>query len=427
MRTAIRTLQKPTFGRCCVVVVLAMSASASSANAADDTEGRLVLHVCGGAAEVEAGQAEIVAGDAAVTAAGVLPNPSLILQHQQTVEGPSERETVVGVGVPLGLGGRRFKRQDAAELRRLAGHARAESTAFASAMTVQAQWTFAALSRARADAMARRQAGIDELGAVVVGLARAGEAASFERDRYAVKAARHRAETNKALARSAGAWAELEAWGATGDAPKLAEASLLGTATWPQSPPSSPRLDALAFVARADEVDAEAARRAWVPDVDLFGGYRNVGAGDAVGHGVAIWLTVPVTLFDHGQGDAAVAEAAGRLGRARVALERESLERRDRALSTQLAKLDRAAHDAEAVARDAERVAETARKVYQAGESSLTDLFDALDDAERAELVHLDTLGEIAEARIAWMEAHGVLLDASLGRACREAGRKGTR
>lgn len=418
--------KKPLVHRYLVPGLLVTVGVVDPALAAGDAERRLVVHVCGRAEQVEAARAEEGLGEAAVASADVLPNPSFVLQHQQTLEGPADRETIVGLGVPLGLGGGRFKRQDAAELRRAAGRARGASSSIAAAIDVQATWTGAALDRGRADVMRRHQERIDALEAVIAGLARGGEVAGHERDRHRIKAARHRAALGEAEARAAGGHAALQAWGHTGAAPTPSEASLLAPTAWPRSPAASPRLEALALTAKADEVEAEAARRAWVPDVDLFGGYRNVAAGDATGHGIAVWLTVPITLFDRGQGEAAIADGEARRGRAQLVLEQQAIARTDRALQARVARLEQARDEAATAAREAERVAAVALTLYRAGESSLTDLFDALDDVESAELIHLDLLGDLAEARVAWMEARGALLDAGMARACQESTNEGT-
>jgi outer membrane protein TolC len=91
-----------------------MAAGSSSLAAPPLDEVAATRRVCAEGPAAAAARAERLRGEAAVTAAGVLPNPSLSVQHQRTLSGPGESETVVGLSVPLGLGGQRFVLQDAA-------------------------------------------------------------------------------------------------------------------------------------------------------------------------------------------------------------------------------------------------------------------------------------------------------------------------
>ncbi|MGK4006834.1 TolC family protein [Sorangium sp. So ce1036] len=108
-----------------------MTAPASSGVAAPPLdEGAAARRVCAEGPAAAAARAERLRGEAAVTAAGVLPNPSLSIQHQRTLSGPAERETVVGLSVPLGLGGQRFLLQDAARALREQALSEAHATRF---------------------------------------------------------------------------------------------------------------------------------------------------------------------------------------------------------------------------------------------------------------------------------------------------------
>src|SRR4051794_38138135 len=92
---------------------------AKAAPAADALEElALTRRVCQSAPGAAVARAEQARGDAAVAAAHVLPNPTLSAERQQRLTGSTELETILGISVPVGIGGRRFLLQDAAEARR---------------------------------------------------------------------------------------------------------------------------------------------------------------------------------------------------------------------------------------------------------------------------------------------------------------------
>src|SRR5688572_17467421 len=113
MAARSRLLEKPTHRRYLGVpvligslfgVVLTLPSAASHASEPLDELGA-TLHVCSQGPDAAVARAARVRGAAQVTAASVLPNPSLVAEHQRTLRGSRERETVVGVSIPLGLGG----------------------------------------------------------------------------------------------------------------------------------------------------------------------------------------------------------------------------------------------------------------------------------------------------------------------------------
>lgn len=183
-----------------------------------------------------------------------------------------------------------------------------------------------------------------------------------------------------------------------------------------------PRVRALEASAQAASLDAKAARRRSVPDLGLFLGYRTVtasGAGtSSTGHGFRAGLSLPLTFFDHGQGDAAQADADARVARATAGQLRRENGASVRASSERLKLLEQSRPEVDRGARDADVLRQKARQLYAAGELSITELLDAYRAAEEARLARIDLAEEIAAARLSLMRALGTQLDPRLDAAC---------
>ena len=373
----------------------------------------------------EAGPAAVLAkaarlrGEAEVTAAGVLPNPSLVAEHQRTLSGLDEGETIVGLSIPLGIGGRRFLLQDVAAARREQARADAESSLFESALAFREAYARAVAEHARAEVLAEQQTALDELSSTIQGLTKGGEAAGYDLLRQQAQARHHRALLEAARGRAGASRTLLEAW-LDGDAafPSEAEAATMASLRV-SGEPRTPALLSLEASARASSVEASAARRRWVPDLDVFAGYRAVSAGGDTGHGISLGLTLPITFFDHGQGEASRAEAERDLALARAGVLRREQRATIKAARLRLAALGTALVEAEKASTDAAAIQSKAKQLYAAGEATITELLEAFRIGEDVRLAKLAVLEEIAHARLALMRAAGTMFDPKLDGACR--------
>ena len=362
-----------------------------------------------------------------MTAAGVLPNPSLVGEHQRTLRGASEQETVVGVSVPLGIGGRRFILQDAASSSRDQARADAEATLFESAVAFRAAYVQTAADEARLAVLTEQQAALDGLSAAIQGLAKGGEAAGYDLLRQQAQSRRHAVILEEARAHALASRALLEAWLEK----PLAPAKLSSLAPAAYSPdaledqPKSPQVRSLEAAARASDFEASAARRRWVPDLEVFGGYRTISAGNSTGQGISLGITLPLTFFDHGQGEAARAEAERDIALALAAKFRRAERAEVRAAHLRLGGLSRALAEAEKASVETAQIQEKARALYAAGEASITELLEVFRTVEESRLTTIDLLEEMARVRLALMRASGTMFDPALDRACRgDAGGK---
>ncbi|MEY4544723.1 MAG: hypothetical protein RL685_918 [Pseudomonadota bacterium] len=416
--TVHRLLSRSGAGR--ALASLLLTATASAAPVLTEVEG--VRQLCSRGPNAALALARRLQGSAEVTAASVLPNPSLLIEHQRTLSGPRERETVVGLSVPIAVSGRRGLLQDAAAAHRERAFADADVTSFASALAFREAYLTALKERGRAEILGEQQLALEASSAAIEALAKGGEAAGYDLLRQQVQTRSHRGLLESARSRALGSRIALEAWTESEiELPQvqLSELADVGSAlsAGPAEPPT-PRVRSLHAAARAGALEARAARRRWVPDPEVFAGYRGLDNTD-LAHGLSLSLRLPLTFFDHGQGDAARADAERLLAEASA----EQLSRRQRAEAraarARLQQLVSGISDLGRARSDAQALSSQAQRLYSAGEVSITEVLEAFRAAEDARLTELDRAFEIALAKIDVMRATGTLFDPNLDQACK--------
>lgn len=377
--------------------------------------------VCAGGPAEAVARAQRARGEAGVALSQVWPNPTFRVEHQGTVKNSNGEETIVGLSLPLGIGGRRFLLQDAAQARREKALADAHATRLESALAFREAYVAAATDQARVDVLAEQQAALDGLGTAVEKLARGGEAAGYDLVRQQMQGRLHRRLLQSAKAQAAAALALLEAW--TGKTLTLAPVKLAGLAGGaavrsPAEGVRHPRVESLEAEALASSYDARAARRRWIPDLDLFAGYRTSSVGPSTDQGFEVSIGIPLTLFDHGQGEAAQAEAEQHLARSSAELLRRQSEAARKSAASQLAVLEAGQTDLEQASSDALAIQASASRLYSAGEATITELIDAFRTSEEARLARVELAKEVANARLSLMRSSGTQFDAALDREC---------
>lgn len=401
-------------------VSLFVSPSAGAAPPLTEEEG--TRQVCSGGADARLARALLRQGMAEVTAAGVLPNPSLSVQHQQAASGPEERETIIGLSVPFGVSGRRGLAQQAAAARRDRALADGSAALFESALTFREAYSVAVQEQARAKILSEQQAALEASSVTIEGLAKSGEAAGYDLLRQRLQARLHHSEVEAAQARALASRANLEVWI---DGPiELPDVDLGALASGkPVLPPAarelvSPSVQSLLAASEGHALEARAARRRWVPDPEVFVGYRVVEGTDDTAHGISLSLTVPLTFFDRGQGEAARADAEQGVADASAA----QLDRRQRVEASsaraRLDQLSRGLADLAQARSDARELFAQAQRLYAAGEATITEMLEAFSVTEQASLAELDRVFEITLTRLLLMRASGTMFDESLDRAC---------
>lgn len=412
--------KKPIVHRCfaaCTVVALWSPMFVFADEPVDELTG--AEWVCTQAAERRLADAEVAVGDAGVRVAAVLPNPSLVLEQQSGLSGPVDHETVVGLSVPLGIGGRRFVLQDAAKMHAQAATLNAEASLLQNALEFRQAYVRAATDRAREEVLRQQQRSIDELSVLIEGLVRGGEAAAHDLDRQRLQSRLHQHVLALASALARASLAVLQGWLEVEFNFENVELGTLGGGSFRDAVAvNNPRIGAFAAEARAAVLEGEAAARRWVPDLDVFGGYRRVESGDETTHGLSVSVSIPITFFDHGQGEAALASATGDRAVAQQAILRRQFQSRLTALRPRLESLVAMLAAAETTAEDARASRAKSQQLYALGEATLTDLLDAFRVVGEAELARVDLAEELAIARLELMQIAGSQFSDRLDSAC---------
>jgi outer membrane protein, heavy metal efflux system len=344
-------------------------------------------------AEWEAGQ--IGAAQGAVAEASRFPNPVLHLEEERFSD-PAGRSTerTIGIEQTFDLSGRRTLRVEAAEQRAAAaGHDVRDRR---QRLVADVRRSFAAalgLQRER-QSLAEWLQRIEAASRIVGQLARSGEVAGYARRRIEreVQAAKAR------LAASGGqALRAQERLRGLAGLDHDAELRVVGELMPPQPPPLEavlkdagvqPDLAALLAQAEAFERERTAAGREWVPDLTLGVGHKRVAEPGLSDTGIVLSLSVPLPLFDRGDGRRDAAAARARALRAEHALLAGRREAEIRGAWREAAELRASAIALRAAPASAlSRIAETA---YRAGESGILELLDAYRTELDAELAALD-------------------------------------
>ena len=304
----------------------------------------------------------------------------------------------------------------------------ANATLFEAALAFREAYAVAVLDRARVAVLTEQQAALDALSQIMQGLAKGGEAAGYDLRRQRAQARLHQRTLDSAKARARASAVLLEAWtGTQTELPALALEELGESSADARSASEKPllehpRLRSLDAEARASGLEERAARRRWVPDLEIFAGYRASTVATETGHGLALGLRLPLTFFDHGQGEASRAEAEQALARATV----ESLQRQHSATwksaGVELQLLSASMSEADVGVGEALALQQKAKQLYTAGETTITELLEAFRAAEEARLSRIALVEEIAVARLSRMRAVGSQFDAALDRVCSVAG-----
>ncbi len=335
---------------------------------------------------------EIDRARAEVRASGLRPNPEVFLSREEAA-GTVDRFATLTVPTPL-TG--RLRLEKAAALSGLAaGEARSRQVRLEFRARVREAFVDLLAAQERESALADGLSRLSELVEVLRAREREGESSGFDR----MRAERERADVEADFLGSRGLGVRArEAFTALLALPSgdlRAEGTLEPRGVLPGRDDvralTGSRGDILALVKEAERADhlAQAARRRAVPEPSFTVGAKTTEVGDASGSGGVAAVSVPVPLFDRGQGVRAVAQAEGALLRARrEVLVRQAQAEAQAALAEAAAR--REAEQAYAAAEDPEDLARIARTAYEAGEMRILDLLDAYRTALAVRLRMID-------------------------------------
>jgi cobalt-zinc-cadmium efflux system outer membrane protein len=322
----------------CVLLVGSATVHAEVHSPAPVTVEQAVAHAEARPALAAALAGSVAIEDAASEQAGVWPNPVIHYETERISDGdPGETEDSVLISQSLDLSGRRGLRADAASKRGRAAGLDGDATRlrtgvetrrrFWEVVRQQALHTIAQdwvqhLETAMERVQERHQAGVTPI---------------YETLQMAQAMRSARADIGRAVVEREASWLELLALTGELDFP----------AQWPRvqgalAPSQSDiralagdqmRSDVHAWALREDaaQLEVKAAERGWMPELELSGGWRGVEEnGTARRDGFQAGIGVSLPLFDHGQGEAAVARAREQRARAMRELLAEDVRRQER-------------------------------------------------------------------------------------------------
>jgi outer membrane protein, heavy metal efflux system len=148
-----------------------------------------------------------------------------------------------------------------------------------------------------------------------------------------------------------------------------------------------PKVLSLLQEVEARELEQRAARRQWIPELALTGGYKREDAPGATNNGFIAGFTVSIPLFDRGQGDRRVAASRVAFTQQEATWTREELQRALHRFYDEASLLRSMARQYTTSAeRYASQLKQMAGIAYLEGRMSVLELLDAYATAADAEL-----------------------------------------
>ncbi|NUP09299.1 MAG: TolC family protein [Polyangiaceae bacterium] len=361
-------------------------------------------------------------GVAGAKAAAVLPNPSVLVEHNRSFTGSEDTETISGIEFPLGIGGRRFLLADAAEQRVAQKKAEAEAILIDGALDAREALIAAVAESNRSALMTAQHDTLIGIAATIAGAQKSPSRSQHDLLRQTVEVELHATTLSLQNAKTAAANAGLAAFVDRPVDLATIQLSTMAEDGSKRSFATHPRILAFDASIRASDLEVDAANRRWVPDLDLFFGYREVTAFIApdelqVGRGLTFRVGLPITFFDHGQGEAAIAAAQRSSTRAEREIFAATKRSEVKAANDVLTELTHVPAGVDTVAL-AKKLFEQDKDLYAAGEGSIEDLLEAAGLVESTALARIDAEEARANARVAKMRALGTLSNPELEAIC---------
>lgn len=407
-------LEKPTVARFLLAATLAFATPALALALADEApppldEDEAVRRALARPALDDELRARVDLARADEIAARRWPNPEASWSHEQVrAAGATERQDVAVLSQRFDLSGRRGLRGDAAARRVEA--AGAGVALLRLDVEAEARRAFAnALAQERRVGILR--AAVERLEGVAAAVARraaSGDVAGYDRrrvERERVTVLGRLDVEEGALARARARLAALI--GATDPAAPLALRGDLTAAAPPplatlaERLPSRPDLTALDLEVRSGELEARAAGRWFIPEVELGGGLKTVDDGFRRDSGFAAALTIPIPLFSRDQDERLRGDARARAARGRLSLALDAARADVAGLHAEATRLAAAAaRYRESGTADGAALLRSAEAAYRGGEVGVLELIDGYRAALDADLSLVELEWAARRARI---------------------------
>lgn len=402
-------LERPTAARFLLASLIALAPPALAGEPSSLDEEEAVRRALARPALTDELRARVDLARADEIAARRWPNPEASWSHEEVrATGLTEREDVAVLSQRFDLSGRRGLRGDAAARRVEA--AGAEAALLRLDVEAEARRAFAdALAAGRRVAIL--EAAVERLEGVAAAVARraaSGDVAGYhrrrvERERVTILGRLDVEEGTLARARAGlaaliGSADPASPLALRGD---LAPAAPPPIAAFAERLPSRPDLKALDLEARSGALEARAAGRWFLPEVELGGGLKSVDAGSGRDSGFAAALSIPIPVFSRDEDERLRGDARARAARGRLSLALDAARAEVAGLHAEATRLAAAAaRYRDSGDADPAALLRTAEAAYRGGEVGVLELIDGYRAALDADLSLVDLEWAARRARI---------------------------
>jgi cobalt-zinc-cadmium efflux system outer membrane protein len=346
---------------------------------------------------------EVTAAD--VVDAGIHPNPTLSLNTTNIVQGQDtfgHSQELVGLDVPILIGGQRGHRARAAEARVAARRAGVDADQAKAEIEIRRRFLALAAAQRKAAALATALDDARAVRAIVAGRQQAGAKSPYELERTDLALAALASRRDEALTDvTAASGALAAAVGLAGWRPRAAGPFEPPAAPTAAAAPGEDHPDLVAGAAAwtAARRDEAAARADAVPTPSLQ--LQGFGTTDPQGIAVTVGVAIPLPLFDRNQGAIARARAQQRAAELdRRATGAELTAELAHATAVEAARCDAIARFRAGAIERLPRVRAMAEASYRSGQGGIVELLDALDAITEAHLREIELIAAALDAEL---------------------------
>jgi cobalt-zinc-cadmium efflux system outer membrane protein len=400
--------------RAVIVAVLVAAAPAAAQPApapAEVTADQAVALYRARSPRLAASRAQVDVTAADLVDAGIYPNPTLSLNTTNIVQGQDtfgHSQELVGIDVPILIGGQRGHRSRAAEARIAARRAQVDADQAKAELEIRRRFVALAAAQGRVEALSAALEDARAVRGIVAGRQQAGAKSPYELERTDLALASLASKHGEAVSDAAAASGALAAAvGIAGWQPRAA-----GSFEPPAPPPATagaagaapgadhPELVAGLAARAAAEKDEAAAHADAVPTPSLQ--LQGFGTTDPQGIALTVGVSIPLPVFDRNQGAVARARAQQRAAELdHRATGDELTADLTRATAALAARCDAVARFRAGAIERLPRVRTMAEASYRSGQGGIVELLDALDAITEARLRDIELVAA----------AHGAELD----------------
>ncbi len=336
--------------------------------------------------------------------ASLYPNPTLSINTTNIVQGQDtfgHSQNLVGVDVPILIGGQRGHRTRAAEARIAAKRAEVDVDQARAEIEIRRKFLALLAAQHKAEALAGALDDARAVRAIVAGRQQAGAKSPYELERTDLAVASLASKHDEALTDvTAASGALAAAVGIAGWQPRAAGPFEPPTvATIDQPAADHPGLLAGAAAQAAAQRDEAAAHADAIPTPSLQ--VQGFGTTDPEGIALTVGVAIPLPLFDRNQGAIARARAQHRAAELEHrATGAELAGDLARALAALALRCDAVARFRAGAIERLPRVRSMAEASYRSGQGGIVELLDALDAITEARLRDIELVGAALDAEI---------------------------